>query len=280
MRRGLHVLQEHPVHPEEMSESLRLSRAHGVIYRLNSFYVHIGPVRRFIGAVKELQRSHKPLFIDAACGCQLSYSLLDVLSQSLGSLRPWNLEVMPHRKGEIFTTIKAIFCGVPATLRIQNQLDPADPDGFSHLLHRIDFGYAPGTLSLAETHGPLIWAPRPQFPHEVRAPDAKPQFSYPVIEKPRVTLIGPVDQPSFEEIFRDVWPQGVTRALLEFRRAIMGHENSLHIAQQQLTVSQLWKEMLEKIGPPELVHGDSVANLPKERLAAMDRSAREMERMP
>jgi hypothetical protein len=38
--------------------------------------------------------------------------------------------------------------------------------------------------------------------------------------------------------------------------------------------------MLEKIGPPELVHGDSVANLPKERLAAMDRSAREMERMP
>src|SRR5262245_33378342 len=40
MRRGIHVLQEHPVHPDEMAESLRLGRAERVLYRLNSFYVN------------------------------------------------------------------------------------------------------------------------------------------------------------------------------------------------------------------------------------------------
>jgi len=277
MRRGIHVIQEHPVHPSEIAESLRVARGQRVIYRLNSFYVHVGPVRRFIGAARELRRSHKPIFINAACGCQLSFSLLDIIGTSLGSLRPWEIQALPYRPGDAFVTLKAAFGGVPVTLRIQNQLDPADPDGFSHFLHQISLGYSPGSLSLVDTHGPVIWTPRPQFPREVRSENAIPQFSTPPGDAPRLTVIGSAQTPSFDEIFRTLWPSGVVRALLELRLAILGQEDPLRVGQQQLTICELWKDLLSQIGPPELVHGEPVSALPTERLAALDRVAREME---
>jgi thiazolinyl imide reductase len=277
MRRGIHVIQEHPVHPDEMAESLRLAHSQRVVYRLNSFYVNVGPVRRFIGAARELQRSHKPIFVDAACGCQLSFSLLDIIGASLGTLRPWDIEILPHNPGETFVTVKGTFAGLPVTLRVQNQLDPADPDGFSHFLHRISFGYKPGSLCLLDTHGPVVWTPRPQFPREVRSEYASPQFSKPAGDAPRLTTIGSAQTPSFEEIFRTVWPGGVVRALLELRGAILSHEDPLRAGQHQLTICELWKDVLSRTGPPELVHGEPGSALPTERLAAMDLAARKME---
>jgi thiazolinyl imide reductase len=280
MRRGIHVLQEHPMHPDEMAESLRLARAQRVIYRMNSFYVNVGPLRRFIGAARELCRNQKPIYADAACGCQLSFSLLDILGASLGSLRPWKIEALPHESGEAFVMLKALFAGVPVTLRIQNQLDPADPDGYSYFMHKVTIGFSQGSLSLVDTHGPVVWIPRPQFPHEVRSEDASPHFASEAGDDPRVKVIGSAEAPSFDEIFRSYWPTGVARALLELRSAILKKDNPLLAGQYQLTVCELWRDTLSQTGPPELVHGEPVSALTAEALSNIERAALERERMP
>jgi pyochelin biosynthetic protein PchG len=280
MRRGIHVIQEHPVHPDEMAESLRLARAQRVLYRLNSFYVNVGPVRRFIGAARELCRKQKPLFVDAVCGCQLSFSLLDIIGTSLVSLRPWEIKALPHQPSDAFVTIKAVIAGVQTTLRIQNQLDPADPDDFSYFMHQITFGSAQGRLTLVDTHGPVVWIPRPQFPREVRSQDAAPQFASHPSHTPRLTVIGSAQAPSFDEIFRNHWPAGVVRALLALRHAILNQEDPLQAGQHQLTICELWRDMLSKTGPPALVRGERWSALPAESLAAIDRAASEMEHMP
>lgn len=280
MRRGLHVLQEHPLHPDELAESLRVARAQRVIYRLNSFYVNVGPVRRLIGAARELCRAGAPRFIEAACGCQLSFSLLDIIATVLGRVRPWHIEVARRQPGETFVTLEARLAGVPTTLRIQNQLDPADPDGYSHLLHRLSFGFAPGTLTLVDTHGPLVWIPRPQFPHEVRQEDAAPQFAAPPTDAPRLTVIGPAQTPTFDEMFRQHWPQGVARALLELRRAILAREDALRAGRHHHTLCELWRDMLTQTGTPELVSGDRVSPLTGERLTTLAQAADDWERMP
>jgi pyochelin biosynthetic protein PchG len=279
MRRGIHVIQEHPVHPEEVAESLRVARTHRVLYRLNSFYFNVGPVRRFIGAARELCRYEKPLFVDATCGCQLSFSLLDIIGSALGGLRPWQVEAIPHRPGDLFVTVRAVFAGVPVTLRIQNQLDPADPDGFSHFLHRISIGYSSGSLVLVDTHGPVVWTPRPQFPREARCVDAAPVFSKPSSETPRVRVFGTIATPSFDEIFRTLWPAAVVRALLDLRRAILNQDDPLRTGQYSLSVSELWNKIVSQTGPPELVHGEPLTALPSEHLGAVDRAARAMERL-
>lgn len=280
MRRGLHVLQEHPVHPDELAESLRLARAQRVVYQLNSFYVNVAPVRRFVGAARALCRERPPLFIDAACGCQLSFSLLDIIASALGRVRPWSLRVQRHEPGETFVTLEAVLAGVPTTVRIQNQLDPADPDGFSHLMHRLTFGFPQGSLALVETHGPLAWIPRPQFPHEVRQDDAAPQFAGAPAASPRLTVIGPERAPSFDEMFREHWPLGVVRALLEWRRAILAREDALRAGRQAHTLCELWRDMLTQTGPPELVHGDAVSPLSDERLAVLAQAAAAWAAMP
>lgn len=282
MRRGMHVIQEHPVHPGEMAESLRVAREEGVLYKLNSFYVNVGPVRRFIGAARSLCRDEQPLFVDAACGCQLSFSLLDIIGASMGSPRPWAIEDVTHAPGDPIVTLQGRFAGVPVAVRVQNQLDPADPDGFSYFLHRLTLSFSQGNLSLVDTHGPVVWTPRPRFPREVRREDAPPQFSSgsEVDDETRSTIVGPAQSSSFGRIFRRDWPEGVVRALFGLRRSMEKKANPLSDGQYHLTLCELWRDMLAKAGPPEPVQGKPVSPLPAESLAALRRAAAEMERMP
>jgi thiazolinyl imide reductase len=281
MRRGIHVLQEHPMHPDEMAESLRLARAQRVNYRLNFFYSNLGPVRRFIGAARELCLSQRPLFVDAACGCQLSCSLLDIIGMCLGRLRPVTLQPLAdNRSGTPFVIVKALFSDVPVMLRVQNQLDPADPDGFSQFLHQITIAFEQGSLSLVDTHGPVVWIPKPQYPQEVRFDDASPRFMLGPMATPRVVIVGSANAPSYDEAFRILWPNGIQRALLKLRTAIRTREDGSPTAQYQLMICEVWRDVLAQIGPPDLVRGRSPSTLSAETLSTMVRAAAAMEDMP
>lgn len=277
MKRGIHVIQEHPLHASEFAESLRVSRAQGVIYRLNSFYVNVASVRRFIGAARELCRDQRPLLVEAACGCQLSYSLLDIIAASLGAVRPWQLRAGQDDPGPGFVALSGTLAGVPVNLRIHNELDPSDPDGFSHFLHKITMLFPQGSLSLVDTHGPVVWIPRPSFPHEVRKEDGKPHFALAAKDAPRLAVIGAAQAPSYDEIFHDHWPAGVARAVMELRRAILDGKDSPQAVQYQLMVAELWQDLLAQTGPPALIRGKAVSGLSAEKLDALRQAAADME---
>ena len=80
LARGIHVLQDHPVHPTELAECLQAARRAGVQYVVNTFYPHLEPVRRFTAAARELVRLRTPVFVDAMCAVQVCFDLLDVLA--------------------------------------------------------------------------------------------------------------------------------------------------------------------------------------------------------
>jgi thiazolinyl imide reductase len=275
MSRGLHVLQEHPLHHDELADCLRFARRHGVVYHLNPFYTNVAPVRRFVGAAGELVRRQRPLYIDATCGFQVAYSLLDILGRALGRVRPWsfgNLAGQPADRAALsdldvpFRSIDGVLAGVPTTLRIQNQMDPADPDNYAHLMHRVVIGTEAGNLSLVGTHGPVVWSPRPDFPRAVREPGARPHFeSDPEtaealrnhLDVPSAGVLGPVEPPSYREIFEQVWPAGIGYALSALRRDVLTGESGARRGQYHLTLCKLWQDLTTRLGPPELV--DSVA---------------------
>jgi thiazolinyl imide reductase len=280
MRRGTHVLQEHPLHPDELAESLRVARANGVQYRVNPFYSNLGAVRRFIGAARELCAAGAPLFVDAACGAQLSYSLLDILRHALGRVRPWDLRMGPGAAGDPFVTVQATLGGTPVSLRVQHELDPADPDGFSHLLHRIAVGFDEGTLLLVDTHGPVVWIPRPQFPRDVRSDTGVAHFARSPEATPRLVTIGPTDAPSYDNVFREHWPRGVVRALLDLRHSVERGQDAVTTGQHGLAVAELWRDLLAVTGPPRLVRGSAATAQWDARLDAMCRAGLALEAMP
>lgn len=234
MARGIHVLQEHPLHHDELAACLRQARRAGVVYRLNPFYTHTEPVRRFLAAARELLRHQSAQYVDAACGFQVAYALLDIIGSALGRVSPWAFAAAPPVPEPIralatatapFRTLDGVIGGTPVTIRVQNQMDPADPDNYAHLLHRVTLGTEGGNLTLVGTHGPVIWSPRPDFPHDVRSEQAAPHFAGPAtarthLDLPSAGVIGPAGTPSYHQIFRQTWPDGVGYALADLRSAI------------------------------------------------------------
>lgn len=279
MARGIHVLQEHPLHHDELAECLRQARRHRVHYYLNSFYSHLPTVQRFSSAAQELFRMRRPLYIDAACSFQVAYALLDILRAALGKVRPWGFASMPLSQSirglcddEIpFRSLDGVFAGVPLFLRIQNQIHPSDPDNYAHLLHRISFGTEAGDLTLVTTHGPVVWSARPEIPREVRDPDTRSLFAQATItgDDTCTALLGPGEEASQQVLFRSMWPEAVRRALIEFRLAIRDGEDLLRRGQSQLTLCRIWQDITTELGPPQLVQCD----LPPCRLSAKELTA-------
>ncbi|HEU4421789.1 MAG TPA: Gfo/Idh/MocA family oxidoreductase [Pilimelia sp.] len=265
MSRGIHVLQEHPLHHDELAACLRTARRNKVIYQLNSFYVHVAPVRRFLAAARELLRRQPARYVDAACGFQLAYSLLDILGQALGGVRPWGFPDLPELPPDVrklteldvpFRGLDGVLAGVPVTLRVQNQMDPADPDNYAHLMHRVTIGTEAGNLTLVGTHGPIVWSARPDFPREVAGTAATPHFDAHTnpYDGTSATVIGPGAVPDYLDVFRTMWPAGVGHALRDLRAAIEAGDDPLRRGQYHLTLCQLWQDITARIGPPELLH--------------------------
>ncbi|UCM87041.1 Gfo/Idh/MocA family oxidoreductase [Streptomyces marincola] len=263
--RGVHVLQEHPVHPDELADSLRLARRRGVRFRVNTHYAHVAPVRRFIEAAGELRRRQRVLFVDAAAPVHVLAPLVDILGRALGGLRPWRLgdpapvadEVRAASDGQVpVRTLHGAVAGAPLTLRVQNQIHPGDRDNHALFWHRVTIGTEGGVLTLVDTHGPVLWHPRLHSPRDAghrlvfrSGPGAES------LRLPTRSAVGdPADEPrDFDDIFARTWPDAVAEALGLFRDAILADEDGPRAAQHDLTVHQVWRDLMARLGPPELI---------------------------
>ncbi|GAA4076188.1 Gfo/Idh/MocA family oxidoreductase [Nonomuraea soli] len=248
LERGVHVLQEHPVHADELARCLRAARSAGAIHHINTLYVHLEPVRRFVEAARRLRALQQPLYIDAACSVHVAYALFDILGRALGGLRPWAFAPAPQAGP--FTCLTGTIGGVPLTLRVQNQIAPNDPDAHLHLLHRITLGTEGGNLTLVNTHGPLVWSPRMYVGR-----DADDRFDIEAehLCLPSATVLGPERAPTFREIVGTLWPDGVRRALGELCDAAAQGADPLRQGQYHLTLSRLWLDATTALGRPELL---------------------------
>lgn len=273
MSRGIHVLQEHPLHPDEVARCLRQAHRCSVVYQINTHYVHVLPVRQFIAAVRKLAAGQRPIFIDAAAPVQTLYTLLDIIGKALGRFRPWALgdaspaaDHMRYASAKpVFRTIDGVVADVPLTLRVQNQLQASDPNNYTHFFHRITIGFEGGNLTLLNTHGPIVWCPRPHMP-----PDSKISYLEDIpaahLDFPTATLIGPAESPSYRKILSSLWPEGVRRALRKLRESARLGENPLLSGQYYLTLAQIWQELSARIGPLELLDAKPPTVLPADDL--------------
>ncbi|WP_129663559.1 Gfo/Idh/MocA family oxidoreductase [Phytoactinopolyspora endophytica] len=265
LKRGIHVLHEHPLHPDELASCLRAAREHGVRYRVNTLYPHVEPVRRFLSAAETMRRRQPPLFVDAVCGVQVLYSLLDVVARAVGRVRPWRFAEPVALPPDLvalaetpapYTSLHGVVGGVPLTLRVQNQLNPSDPDNHALLLHRISVGFESGVLALADTHGPVLWSPRL---HSARDDVGRLVIEGPGSERLDVVATERVDTqppPTFRELFDRVWPEAVADALTELRREIAEPEGSgpsSQGSQWALSIATVWQDLSTRLGPVTLI---------------------------
>ncbi|MFJ1456686.1 Gfo/Idh/MocA family oxidoreductase [Nocardia sp. N2S4-5] len=277
LRRGIHVLQEHLLHPDELTDCLRTAREHDVCYRLNSFYPHLRPVQLFLHAARILRERQRPLHVDATAGSQVVYSLLDIIGRAVGRLRPWAIgdpAALPPELAALadppmpYTHLTAVIGGVPVSLRVQNQIHPADPDNHALLLHRLAIAFDSGVLTLADTHGPVLWSPRL---HTDRDETGRLRMAGPGTERlavPSTETLDSAAAPTFRAVFDELWPHSVRVALAQLRADIADPSRSVGAAQWAVTVTALWQRLTTVLGQPELIRPPSPAPVPLPELLA------------
>lgn len=254
LQRGIAVLQEHPVHHDEVVECLRLARRHGTRYELNAFYPDLAAPRRFIETGQRLLRHSPPGWLDAACSVHVLYPLIAILGQLLGGFRPWNFQVYPPPAGGPFTMVGGAIAGIPLTLRVQNQINPKDPDNHTELLHRLSLGCEAGSLTLTDTHGILLWSPRLHVDRdqegllELFADDASRH------RQPATSVIGDHAVPDWQTVFQEWWPDSVARAMVRFGYVLRDNISDAGRAQHLLSSCQAWGELGAALGQPQTMN--------------------------
>lgn len=273
LRRGVHVLQEGPLHHDELADTLAAARDSGTVHRVSTHYDRVAPVLRFVAGVRALRSLQPVRYVEVVCGLQVLYHALDIVGAALGRWRPWSFEAPPPAERPSgahapFRTVEGEIGGVPVVLRVQNQLNPADPDNHAHVLFRVTAGGDGGHLLLANAHGPVLWNPRPHFPRSGQDLPDYGDAAAAHLDLPSVQPWGPSAAPGHREILTGLWPRAAARGLTELRRAADQAEDPLRRGQYHLTLSRVWQHASAPLGRPEPLHEPEPVPLSLDELRA------------
>ncbi|VVS94554.1 Gfo/Idh/MocA family oxidoreductase [Desulfoluna spongiiphila] len=259
MARGIHVLQEHPVHAGELATCLDDARAHGVVYHVNSHFVHLEPVRVFIHRIQAAVEHERPLFIEATTS--LSYSLMAILQRALGTLKPfdfaepgsWGTTLPPlfAHGFSPFGSTRGVVGGVPVHLTMQTAFDPgSDLDTHLLVMHRICVGMPSGNLQLVNTHGPVVWTGH--CPLDLKGAGSVHGTAGHV---PTSVLCSEEPCPSMHEVVEEAWPRAIHMALGQMNEEIAsGIPSPGQSASELLEISDAWMQLTRQFGNPELTY--------------------------
>ncbi|WP_437729165.1 Gfo/Idh/MocA family oxidoreductase [Sorangium sp. So ce861] len=264
LSRGIHVLQEHPVHPTDIVRLREIGAARGARYHVSTFYAHAPAGRRFIDYAAESAGRRRPAFVEITTSLQLLYSSLDLVGRALGSLSPFasslplSLDGLPSPPGPWpFRSLQGVLGGVPFSLHLQAYLDLADPDHHSLVMHRIAIGGPEGHVLLASSFGPVVWS------HSIYAPDYgrdDADASYLVAperhagsrwnRRPTAVVLGAPGGPSLTEAAERDFPQAVWGALDELTGDVVPAWQRDDYWQAH---GRAWLGIMRAVGQPQVV---------------------------
>lgn len=252
LEKGIHVIQEHPVHYNDILKLLWKAKENDCVYQVNSFYPNVKNVQEFIIRSQRLLKKSKPTYIDATCSTQVLFPMISILGKALSGYYPWNLQKIDSVDSKFpFKVLSGVIRGIPAIVKIQNQLDPKDPDNNGFLLHRIVLGTTEGSLCLDNSNGLVIWSPQMYVPHTEGVLDMYGENDY--IKLPVSEVADGIECMTYAGVYRNLWPNGIVRALNDFAESISDHSKKNIMAQQTLAISEIWKDLSEKIGSPQMI---------------------------
>jgi SAM-dependent methyltransferase len=159
-------------------------------------------------------------------------------------------------------------------MRAHNEVEPQDPDNHLHLLHQLTIGVAGGSLSLTDTHGPVIWRPRMHIPDRQDIPGGLAIETPPPLQESSSRILGTSASAGYGEILLKQWPRAIARDLSAMREIVLGKASMDTQAQRELLCSRHWREITGALGYPVLrpqrVHEPLPVNILEEAAAAAD----------
>lgn len=260
LEKGIHVIQEHPLHGRDIVESLSVASRKGVCFHVNSHYVNVEPIRTFIDYAKKMGEHGTPLYIEATAAPQTTYSLLDIIARILGGIGdyaytppiPWKPACVQAHQHKLFPflCLQGVLQGIPVTFHLQNYIDSTQFDNHYLAMHRITVGSESGSINLLNTHGPVVWADSFSIEENIRETSFRNRKSaFLEYKKPTAVTFTPQLAPSLAEISRRAWPAAVTKALNEMAGHIESGAPPYGQTEKYLEgLSTAWLDLTKVIG--------------------------------
>jgi thiazolinyl imide reductase len=239
IRRGIHVLCEHPYPPRLLRRAMDLARNQGVQFHVNGHFASLPAPSAFIRACRRIGKRQTLEFGEVMTTERALYTSLDILMSALGSHDAFRARVLSHTAK--FVLLEATLGTTPLRLSVQvsgkqgrGRLADGSPE---YLLdQRLTVAFPTGVLTLLSTAGPVLWNGNPAR----MLNDEEPLWT---------VLFG--QEPQAPADLREERVQANVAALNSIRRSILGHV--LPDAQQPqhiLAVSKAWEVIGRQLTSP------------------------------
>ena len=135
MERGIHVIQEQPVYPENVVECYKVARKYRVIYNIGNLYIKLPEVQHFINVSKKLNNLNSVQYMSLCFCTQVAFPAIAILAEAISGFHEWNGLSVIKNNGP-FDIITGMAGKVPMTIQFNNQINPKMPDDLMYVLHR------------------------------------------------------------------------------------------------------------------------------------------------
>jgi thiazolinyl imide reductase len=246
LRRGMHVLIEHPRETPELERSLEEAARRRLVYHVNSHFGDLEAPQAFLAAFAAWSAHSRLRLLSLASNPRALYSCVELAARALGSRRPFSFapaETEPAAGGPL-VSIHGEAGGVPLVVQCL-RIDSASDDGAdAWVSHRVAATFEAGTLLLAEASGPALWLPAAGAPAAFATPQGQARLAAPAWS----VLSG--FPPTHGQY---VWQQRDAANRLALRRLVhhvaSGVPPPEQVPRHLLAVSAAWRQLMDRIGP-------------------------------
>lgn len=250
LTRGVHVMQEHPIHYKEMEECYKIARKNNVSYRIGNLYNSLESVEKFIQASYYLNKIDTLKYVDVLSSSQGLYTLMGILSESLPKFRSLNIVSNSQEKRYPFNKVIITDDSIDIDLQIHNEVSDHDGNNHMHLLHKITFFYESGRLELEDTFGSVIWRSRMDISDSLMLEKNRKDI-YP--DKLMNLKIFDENETSFSSLLSAIFPKAIHKEIEKFVKEIKSSEVNVANIQKEILISKKWSLITEEIGFPKSI---------------------------
>jgi len=255
LQQGTSVLQEHPVHPDEIARLQHLARSSGCHYWVNSFYPYNAAGQIWINNSRDIchRLQQPPVWGQMITSRQLLYSALDLFCQAM-VYDPAEIDVVLEKDDSPLQTLWLLTPDGHYMLCLQKHLSVEDPDQYSLVMHHLMLGWPAGYLSLGGSYGPVTWHQALSL-HDHQN-NGMTMYQNPTemgLDIPVCRTLSSVPE-SWQEVMESGGPEAVRHVLVRLNQVWLLPEPEWDVALQadyQLALSRLWQKVLQAAGQAE-----------------------------
>ncbi|WP_204802992.1 Gfo/Idh/MocA family oxidoreductase [Mycobacterium riyadhense] len=160
IRRGVHVLMEHPVRSDVLRDLRQEALSAKVTHFVNCHFAELSSARAFIDECRRRRDSSPPTYVSVVTAPRAAYPTFDVLGRALGSLAAAHLQheqPPPATPKHPFASFCGVIDGVPLRVQCSQDVGPVDDGSDSPVPQRVEIGFRDGSLVLHSFAGPVLW---------------------------------------------------------------------------------------------------------------------------